>query len=75
MKTNTYKLISEDGFFHVEGPDLNMASLNRFVQLPLSSMADPAEYALRSAQRIVDMLNTAFNAGQNTPKVPSFIAD
>lgn len=71
MKNNPYKLIAEDGYFHVEGPELKMASLDRFVQPP-PGCADPEDYSKRSAQKIIDMLNIAFNKGQRTPQMPSF---
>lgn len=76
MADTPYKLIIDDGYFHVEGPELQMASLDRFVQPPPANrLVDPQKYSKRSADKIIDMLNRAFKAGQNTPRVPSIITD
>lgn len=64
MATQHYTLLTEDGYFYVEGPELKMASLDRFIQPPPVGVSEPESFSRRSAQRIVDMLNIAYEAGR-----------
>jgi hypothetical protein len=74
MSDKPYKLVIEDNYFYVDGPDLSLINLDRFVHPPVGVHG---EYSKRSAQRIIDMLNTAFKAGKKDKQqeLPSIIED